>query len=49
MDKRRIDLLSNRERMKNELEVKLLLKSAKVNSNKINYRNKIRDHLNVNF
>ena len=35
--------------MKNDLEVKILLKSAKLNSNVINYRNQRREKLNNNF
>ena len=49
MDTRRANLLSNRERMKNELEVKLLLKSAKINNNIINSRNKAREELHRKF
>ena len=45
MDTKRKDLLSNKERIKNDLEVKLLLKSAKINSNIINNRNIIRQNL----
>ena len=49
MDTRRTDLLLKREKMKNDLEVKILLKSAKLNSNVINYRNQRREKLNNNF
>ena len=45
MDTKRKDLLSNKERIKYDLEVKLLLKSAKINSNIINNRNIIRQNL----
>ena len=45
MDERRINLLINKEKMKNDLELKLILKSAKINSNIIDNRNKIRQNL----
>jgi len=46
---RRSDILSDRERMKNELEVKLILKNAKIKNNIINSRNKARDELYKRF
>ena len=46
---RRNDLLSDRERMKNELEVKLILKNAKIKNNIIESRNKARDELYQRF
>ena len=50
MDNNKIDLLlSNNERKKNELEVKLILKRARANKNIINHRNQIRDNLYNKF
>jgi hypothetical protein len=46
---RRSDILSDRERMKNLLEVKLLLKNAKIKNNIIDSRNKARDELYKRF
>ena len=46
MDKRRINFLINKELKKNELELKLILKHAKISSNIIDNRNKIRQNLN---
>ena len=46
---RRSDLLSDRERKKNELEVKLILKNAKIKNNIIDSRNKARDELYKRF
>ena len=45
MDKRRINFLINKELKKNELELKLILKHAKISSNIIDNRNKIRQNL----
>ena len=45
MDKKRINLF-NKELKKNELELKLILKNAKIISNIIDNRNKIRQNLN---
>ena len=49
MNTRHKDLLSNRERMKNELEVKLLLKNVRINNNIIDSRNKARADLYNKF
>ena len=49
MDQRRVNLLSNKERMKNDLEVKLLLKNAKININIINNRNRTRQNLHNKY
>jgi len=46
---RRSDILSDRERKKNELEVKLILKNAKIKNNIIESRNKARDELYKRF
>ena len=46
---RRSDVLSDRERMKNQLEVKLILKNAKIKNNIIDSRNKARDELYKRF
>ena len=46
---RRSDILSDRERKKNELEVKLILKNAKIKNNIIESRNKHRDELYKRF
>ena len=49
MDQRRVNLLSNLERMKIDLEVKLLLKNAKININIINNRNRTRENLHNKY
>ena len=46
MNRRRINLLINKELKKNQLELKLILKNAKITSNIIDNRNKIRQNLN---